>query len=241
MMYFHTAKVHCVTQGQDKAQTETNVNDMTCDCGLGLVETVGRILHLGVRASYTQRSPPQPATLCRPQPGPTHQRAQQPALPQSTADTARNLVSQPNRRAIPSPPSQTAAAAPAATAVQCSRSQSQAVGIRAVTSKQGVVPREVAAAAAASMAAARAPPALPSSLIQPYNFPSCYTAAATAAAAAAQCSHSQSQVLGLRAVTHICPRPLPSLVPETAEKCLAFAPVVERSLRARGEVASTRE
>ena len=34
--------------------------------------TWGRILHLGVRASHTQRPPPQPANLCRPQPGPTH-------------------------------------------------------------------------------------------------------------------------------------------------------------------------
>ena len=78
----------------------------------------GRILPLGVRASHTQRRPPQPATLCRPQPGPTHHRAQQPAIPRSTRDTARNLVSQPTLRAIPSPPSQAAPAAPAAAAVQ---------------------------------------------------------------------------------------------------------------------------
>ena len=100
---------------------------MTCDCCLSLVQTVGRILHLGVRASHSQCLPPQPANLCPPQSGPTHQRAQQPALPQGTADTARNLVSQPNLRAIPSPPSQTAFADPTAAAVQCSRSQSRAV------------------------------------------------------------------------------------------------------------------
>ena len=135
-----------------------------------LFMTWGRVLHLGVRASHTQRPAPQPATMCRPQLGPTHQRAQQPALPRSTTDTARNVVSQPNVRAIPSPPSQTGAAAPAAAAVQCSRSQSQAVELRAVTSKHGMIPPEVAAAAAAaSMAAARAPPAIPpSSLIPPH-------------------------------------------------------------------------
>ena len=102
-----------------------------------LFMTWGRILHLGVRASHTQRPPSQPATLYQTQPGPTHKLAQQPALPRSTTDTARYLVSQPNLiRAIPSPPFQTALAAPAA-AVHCSRSQSQAVEIRAVTSKQG--------------------------------------------------------------------------------------------------------
>ena len=81
---------------QDKAQTETIFHDMTCGGCLSREQTVGRILHQGVRASHTQRPPPQPATLCRPQPGPTRQRAQQPALPRSTADTDRNLVSQPN-------------------------------------------------------------------------------------------------------------------------------------------------
>ena len=118
-------------------QTETIVHDMTCGCFLSLVQTMGRILHLGVRASHTQRPLPKPAALCRPQPGPAHQRAQQPALPRSTTYTARNLVSQPNLRAIPSPPSQTAAAAPAAAAVHCSRSQSQAVELRDVTSNRG--------------------------------------------------------------------------------------------------------
>ena len=133
-----------------------------------MVQTVGRILHMGVRASHTQRLPPQPATLSRSQPGPTHHRAQQPALPRSTTDTARNLISQPNLRAVPSPPSQTAAAAPAAAAGQCPCSHSQAVRLRAVTFKQGEVPPEVAAAAA-SMAAARAPPALPPlSLLSPH-------------------------------------------------------------------------
>ena len=195
-------------------------------------------------------SPPQPATLCRPQPEPTHQRAQQSALLQSTADSARNLFSQPNIRAISSPPSQTASAAPTAAVVQCSRSQSQAVELRAVTSKQGVVPPEVAAAAA-SMAAASAPPAHPPSPLfprhlcksqTPSNFPSCRTAAAAApAAATVQFSHSQSHVLGLRAVTHIWPRPLPFPVPEVAVKCLPFASVVRRNWGARGEVASTRE
>ena len=87
----------------------------------------------------------------------THQRDQQPAIPRSTTGTARNLVSPPNRRATLSPPSQTAPAAPAAAAVRCSPSQCQAVGIRAVTSKQWVVLQEVAAAAADSIAAARAP------------------------------------------------------------------------------------
>ena len=38
----------------------------------------------------------------------------------------------------------------------------------------------------------------------------------------------QSQVLVLRAVTPIWQRPLPSLVPEMAAKCIAFAPVGER-------------
>ena len=134
---------------------------MTRRCFSSLVQTVGRILHLGVRASHTKRPLPHPATLCRPQPGPTHQRAQQPALPRSTTHTARNLVSQPSFRAISSTPSQTAADAPAAAVVQCARSQSQALEIRAVTSKQGMVPPEAAAAAAAaSMAAARPSPAL---------------------------------------------------------------------------------
>ena len=136
MMYFHTAKVHYLLY-YSRIKTKPRQKQ--------LFMTWGRILHLGARASHTQRPPKQPATLCRPQPGPTHQRAQQPALPPSTTNTARNLVSHPNLRAIPSPPSQTAPAAPAA-AVQCSRSQSQAGSIRAVTSKQGVVPPEVAAA-----------------------------------------------------------------------------------------------
>ena len=149
MMYLHTAEVHYLLYYSGiKAKPRQKQ----------LFMTWGRLLHLGVRASHTQRPPPQPATLCRPQPGPTHQRAQKLAFPWTTADTAGNLVSQPNLRAIPSPLSQTAPAAPAAAAVQCSRSQSQAVGIRAVTSKQGVVPPEVEAAAAASMAAARASP-----------------------------------------------------------------------------------
>ena len=88
------------------------MNNLTCDCCLSLVQIVGRILHLGARSSHTQRPPPQPATLCLPQPGPTQQRAQQPALPRSTTDTPRSLVSQPNFRAISSPRSQTASATP---------------------------------------------------------------------------------------------------------------------------------
>ena len=162
-MHFHTANFHYLLYYSriKTARTETIVDKITCDCCLSLGQTVGRILHPGVHAFHTQRHPHQPANLCRPQPGPTHKRAQQPALPRSTIDTARNLVSQPNSRAISSPPSQTAPAAPTAAAVQCARSQSQALGIRAVTSKHGVVPPEAAAAAAASIAAARAPPALP--------------------------------------------------------------------------------
>ena len=124
-------------------------------------------------------------------------------------------------------------AAAAATASQCSRSQSQVVGLRAVTSKQGVVPPEVAIAAAGTVAAAKAPPALPPlspippSLCphQPTSyFPASRTAAAAAAAAAAvQRSRSLSQVVGLQAVTPTWPRPLPSLVSELAAKYLAFA------------------
>ena len=117
-MYLQTAKVHYLLYYYG-IKTMPRQNQ--------LFMTWGRILHLGVRASHTQRPPPQPITLCRPQPGPTHQRAQQPALPRSTTGTARNLVSQRNLRAIPPPPSQTAPATTAAAAVQCSRSQSQAV------------------------------------------------------------------------------------------------------------------
>ena len=153
MMYFYTTKIHYLLH-YSRIKTKPRQKQ--------LLMTWGRILHLDVRASHTQRYPSQPATLCRPQPGPTHQRAQQPALPRSTTDTARSLVSQPNLRAIPSPPSQTASAAPAAAAVQCFRSKPQAVGSRAVTSKQGVVLLEIEAAAAASVAATKAPPDLPS-------------------------------------------------------------------------------
>ena len=108
------------------------------------------------------------------------------------------------------PSSYTAVAALAATAVQCPRTQSQAVGLGAVTSKQGMVPPEVAAAAAASMAAARTPSSHPSSLIppdsctpQPPDFVSSsqLAAAAAPAAAAVQCPRFQSQAVGLLAVT----------------------------------------
>ena len=83
---------------------------------------------------------------------------------------------------------------------------------------QEVTPPEVEAYAA-SVAAAIAPPALPpSSPILPSlcpnqlrsHFPPSRIAAAAAAPAAAgvRCSRSQSQVVGLRAVTHAWPRPL---------------------------------
>ena len=58
--------------------------------------TWGRILHLSVRVSHTKRPPPQPAILCRPQLGRTHQRAQQPAQQRGTTDTVRNLDSHTN-------------------------------------------------------------------------------------------------------------------------------------------------
>ena len=138
-MYFHTAEVHqllCHTRLKTKPGQKQ------------LFKTWGTLQHLGVGAYHTRRPPSQPATLCRPQPGPTHQRAQQAALPLSTSDPFRNSVSQQNPPAISSAQSQTAPAAPAA-AVQCSRSQPQAVEIRAVTSTHGVVPPEVAGAAAA--------------------------------------------------------------------------------------------
>ena len=135
---------------------------MTCGCCLSLVQTVGRNLHLGVRASHTQRPTPQPATLCRPQPGPTHQLAQQPALSRSTTDTARISVSQTIFRAIPPSPSQTAPTSCCPCGC-CSAVRSLPVSNIKNTScevKQGMVQPEAAAAAAASMAAARAPPAL---------------------------------------------------------------------------------
>ena len=124
MMYFHTAKVHYLLY-YSRIKTKPRQNE--------LFMTWGRLFHLGVRALHTQRPPPQPATLCRPQRAPTHQRARQPALPRSRTDTARNLVSQIHLRAIASPRSQTAPAAPAADAVQWSHTQSHAVVIRSVT------------------------------------------------------------------------------------------------------------
>ena len=130
-MYFHTSKVHYLLY-YSRIKTKRKQKQ--------LFMVSGRIIHLGVHASLTQRPPPQPASLCPPQPGPAHQRAQQPALPRSTTDTAHYLVSQPSIRAISSPPSHTLPTAPPAATVQCSRSQSQAVGKRAVTSKPGVVP-----------------------------------------------------------------------------------------------------
>ena len=57
----------------------------------------------------------------------------------------------------------------------------------------------------------------------------------------AQCYRSQSNLLRLRAVTHIWPRPLPSVVSQFAVKSRAFASVVKESWRARGVLASARK
>ena len=116
------------------------------------------------------------------------------------------------------------------------------------------MPLTIAAAPAASVAAASAPLDLPpSSQVLPYPStpqppklsyfpPTRIAASTTAAAAAAQWSHSQSQAVGLRAVTLTWPRPLPSLVSDFAAKPLAFATsVVKRSWRALGVVVSPRE